>query len=80
MARKSSYTFTESIYADDIANIMAAGPGPFTRSMLATELAKLYPAMYWQDLMNEVSSAIQQDRWSKTNRFKVVRHGWYGLS
>lgn len=78
--RRNKYDFKESIYADDLARIMAAGTGPYTRSMLAEELGKLHPDKYKQELLNEVSFAIQQDRWSKRNRFKTVRHGWYGLS
>lgn len=78
--RKPKYQFTESKYANDLAKIMGASPGPFTRSMLAKELANLHPQLCWQDLMNEVSGAIQQDRWAKTNRFKSTRHGWYELS
>jgi hypothetical protein len=80
MARKTSFTFTESKYAADLVAIMQTGTGPFTRSMLATELGKLHPELYWQDLMREVSSALQQDKWSKANRFKVARPGWYELS
>lgn len=82
MARKSNYEFTESVYAPDLAAIMAAGTGPFTRSMLAEKLGELHPSLYWQQLMNEVSSALQQDKWSKANRFKVAQKGkgWYELT
>lgn len=69
MARKSTFNYHESKYALDLVKIMQAGTGPYTRSMLAKELSSLYPAMYWQDLMNEVSGAIQMDKWSKANRF-----------
>lgn len=80
MARKSNYEYTESIYAPDLVKIMAAGEGPFTRKMLAEKLGELHPSMYWQQLMNEVSGALQQDKWSKANRFKVAKKGWYELS
>lgn len=79
--RKSNTEYTESKYASDLVRIMRAGTGPYTRSMLANELSKLYPAMYWQELMNEVSGAIQMDKWSKANRFRPVKgkQGWYEL-
>lgn len=81
MARKStSPKYKESKYARDLVRIMQPGPGPYTRSMLATELGKRYKKKYWQELMNEVSSAILLDRLSKKNRFRVVRPRWYGLS
>jgi len=80
MARNPKYEFRESIYAQDLVQIMKAGSGPYTRKMLAQELSKLYPQMYWQDLMNEVSSAIQLDRWSQANRFRAVKKGWYDLA
>jgi hypothetical protein len=81
MARKS-FTFTESIYAPDLVKIMQAAEGPFTRKMLAEKLGELHPSMYWQQLMNEVSGALQQDKWSKANRFKVAKKGkgWYELT
>lgn len=79
MARKS-FTFTESKYAPDLVKIMTAGTGPYSRSMLARELGKLYPGLYWQELMNEVSGAILMDRLSKANRFKVAKKGWYALT
>lgn len=58
---------------------MQAGTGPYTRSMLAKELSEIYPAMYWQELMNEVSGAILMDRLSKAGRFRVVKKGWYDV-
>jgi len=78
--RNPKYEFKESPYARDLVKIMRAGTGPYTRSMLAKELSKRYPRMYWQDLMNEVGSALQLDKWSKANRFKLVKKGWYDLS
>jgi hypothetical protein len=82
MARKSNYEYTESIYADDLAKIMATGKGPFTRKMLAEMLGELHPDMYLQTLLIEVSSAILYDRLSKANRFKVAQKGkgWYELN
>lgn len=77
--RKHKSEFQESKYANDLVRIMVKGKGPFTRSMLAEELGKLYPKLYHQDLMSEVSSAIQLDKWSKANRFCRVQNGWYGL-
>jgi hypothetical protein len=80
--RKSNTTYHESKYAADLVAIMQAGEGPYTRAMLAEELAKRHPSMYWQELMNEVSSTLQQDKWSKANRFKAAKKGkgWYELS
>lgn len=77
--RKSNTQYKESKYALDLVKIMQAGTGPYTRSMLARALGELYPAKYWQELMNEVSGAILMDRLSKAGRFKTVRKGWYGL-
>ena len=81
MPRKTHNTYHESRYATDLVKIMQAGEGPYTRSQLATELGEIYPELYWQDLMNEVSGAIQMDKWSKANRFQSVknRKGWYEL-
>jgi hypothetical protein len=78
--KKKTNEYRESEYAKDIAAIMAAGGGPFTRSMLAEELEKLYPKLYWQDLMNAVSGVIQLDRLSRKNRFKLAKPGWYDLN
>lgn len=80
MPRKKIIEYKESKYAKDLVKIMAASAGPLTRGMIATELEKLYPALYKQDLMTAVSGAIQSDKWSKTFRFKCVRLGWYGLA
>jgi hypothetical protein len=81
MPRRKSFTeFKESEYAADIVKIMKSGNGPFTRKMLAAQLEKLYPKLYKQDLMNAVSGAIQLDRLSKKNRFKLAKPGWYDLN
>lgn len=80
MPGKKQNTYRESPYAPDLVKIMQAGTGPFTRSMLATELGKLYPDLYWQTLMNEVSGAMMMDKLSKANRFKVAKKGWYALT
>jgi hypothetical protein len=79
MARKSTFTYTESKYAPDLVKIMRAGEGPYTRSMLATALGEIYPTMYWQALINEVSGAILMDKLSKAGRFRVVKKGWYDI-
>jgi hypothetical protein len=76
-SRKTQYK--ESSYAADLVKIMKAGQGPFTRTMLAEGLSLKYPDLAWQELMNEISSAIQMDRLAKKNRFRLVRHGWYDL-
>ena len=73
-------TYTESPYAKDLVKIMKADPGPYTRKMLAEELGKRHKKKYWQELMNEVSSALLLDKLSKATRFKMVSRGWYGLS
>jgi hypothetical protein len=80
MPGKKQNTYYESPYAKDLVKIMEAGKGPYTRSMLAEELGKLHPKMYWQELMNEISGAMLMDKLSKAGRFKSVRHGWYGLA
>jgi hypothetical protein len=79
MPRKKQNTYRESHYAKDLAKIMQAGKGPFTRTMLAEELGKLHPDLYWQELMREVSGAMLMDKLSK-GRFQVVKKGWYGLA
>lgn len=79
MPRKKHNTYKESEYAADLVKIMKAGTGPYTRSMLARALGEIYPTMYWQELMNEVSGAILMDRLSKAGRFKTVRKGWYNV-
>ncbi len=80
MAGRLNTEYKESKYASDLVRIMRAETGPYTRSMLANELSKLYPAMYWQELMNEVSFAIQIDKWPKANRFQPVnKKGYYIL-
>jgi hypothetical protein len=80
MPRKKQNTYHESEYAKDLVKTMQAGKGPFTRTMLAEELGKLHPDLYWQELMREISGAMLLDKLSKVGRFKVVRKGWYGLA
>lgn len=80
MPRKKIIEYKESPYAKDLVKIMSANTGPLTRGMLATELEKLYPKLYKQDLLNAVSDAIQSDKWSEANKFKRVSPGWYGLA
>jgi hypothetical protein len=80
--RKSNNEYRESEYSKDLEKIMAAGKSPFTRSMLAKGLMKLYPEKYWRDLMMEVSGALLMDRLSKAKRFRPVtnKKGWYELN
>jgi hypothetical protein len=78
--RKSNTEYKPSPYAADIAKILEASPGPFTRKMIAEKLGKDYPYMYRQDLMNIVSGAMLMDKLSKAGRFQVVKKGWYGLA
>jgi hypothetical protein len=69
----------ESQYIRDIAGIMAAGTGPFTRKMLCEELHKIYPDLSIQELRIEVSGAIQTDRYAN-KRFKIAKRGWWDLN
>jgi hypothetical protein len=80
MPGKKQNTYRESEYAKDLVKIMQASNGPFTRAMLAEELGKLHPDLYWQTLMREISGAMLMDKLSKAGRFKVVKKGWYGLA
>jgi hypothetical protein len=80
MPGKKQNTYRESPYAKDLVKIMQAGPGPYTRLMLAEELGKLYPNLYKQELMREISGAFLMDKLSKASRFKSVRQGWYELT
>lgn len=63
----------------DIAQIMAAGTGPWTRKMLCEELHKLYPDLTIQELRIDVSGAIQRDRYAN-HRFKIAKRGWWDLA
>jgi hypothetical protein len=71
--------YKESPYANDLIRIMA-GKGPYSKSQLAEALGERYPKLTWQELMNEVSYAIQLDSWSKKNRFKRAEKGGYELN
>lgn len=77
MARR--YTYTESQMIRDIAQVMAANEGPFTKLKLVSLLSPIYPNKYKQELMNEISSAILIDKHCN-QRFKVVRTGVWELA
>lgn len=73
------HTYTETKIIHDLATIMANNQGPFTRKMLAEHLSKVYPEKYYQELMNEISYAIQMDRMIN-KRFSTPQQGWYDLA
>lgn len=74
--RKYNYEETQTIR--DLAYIMAAGEGPFTKRMLVEKLSEFYPERYHQELMNEISTAILIDK-GCNNRFISVKQGWWDL-
>jgi hypothetical protein len=69
----------ESKYIRDIAEIMAAITGPFTKIMLCEHLSKKYPKLYLQELKNIVAGAIQSDK-HINKRFKMVTPGRWDLA
>jgi hypothetical protein len=68
----------ENQFVREIAYIMLKNQGPFTRKMLAEELAFIHPNTDIRQLMNEVSYALLLDR-SCNERFKVVQGRKYDL-
>jgi hypothetical protein len=76
MTRKK--VIQESQWIREIAYIMLRNQGPFTRKMLAEELALIHPDTDIRSLLNEVSSALLFDK-SCNQRFKTVRQSWYDL-
>jgi hypothetical protein len=69
----------ESKYIRDLAEIMAANSGPFTKIMLCNLLHKKYPTLYLQELKTIVSGAIQADKFIN-KRFEMVKPGWWDLA
>ena len=71
----------ESQWIREIAYIMLKNTGPFTRSMLATELQLIHPDRSLHELKNEISFAILDDKlYNEPPRFKVVKQSWYDLA
>jgi hypothetical protein len=77
--RRLTYKLEESEYINQLAGIMAAGNGPYTRKQLALVLHKLHPHLSIQELLNIVSTAINDDK-RINNRFKFVSQGWWDLN
>lgn len=69
----------ESQWIREIAYIMLKNEGPFSRRMIAEELALIHPDTPIRLLMLEVSGAIQMDR-LLLKRFKVAKPGWWDLA
>jgi hypothetical protein len=74
----SRYKYEETEIIREIAEIMKANKGPFTKMMLVGYLSHLHPNKYKQELKNEVANAILTDRYCN-NRFAPVRVGWWDL-
>jgi hypothetical protein len=68
----------ESQWIREIAYIMLRNKGPFTRKMLAEELALIHPDVDIRSLLNEVSTALLLDK-SCNEKFITVRQSWYDL-
>lgn len=60
----------------EVQNIMKANTGPFTRKMIALQLAESHN-LYHQESMLNVSIAIQEDA---GKLFKRVKPGWWELA
>lgn len=71
----------ESQWVREIAYIMRANTGPFTKLMLIAELEHLHPDLCRQDLKREIECAINEDKYfNKGLRFKMVKPGWWDLA
>jgi hypothetical protein len=77
--RRSHLKLEESEYIHQVAGIMAAGTGPYTRKQLALILHRLHPELSMQELLNVVSTAINDDKRLK-QKFKFVSRGWWNLN
>lgn len=64
------------LWIDEVHEIMKKGTGPFTRKMIALQLAEA-ENLYHQEAMLAVSIAIQAD---KGKLFKRVKPGWWDLA
>lgn len=67
---------TPEYWIDEVKKVMLKGAGPFTRKMIATQLAETCK-LTWQEAMLNVSIAIQED---KGKVFKRVKPGWWDLA
>lgn len=70
---------TTEFWISEIRNIMAKGTGPFTRKMIAKQLAETHN-LSWQELMLNISIAIQADKRRKVSIFKSAGQGWWDLA
>lgn len=68
----------ETQFIRDIVEIMSKGGGPFTKKMLAAGLSEIYPTLSRQEIMLQIGSAIQDDKFAG-KRFKSVRQGYWDL-
>ena len=78
-ASRKKIKLKETKRIKDIAKIMSAGQGPYTKMMLVIELEKIYPDLYLQELKNLISYAIEEDKHIK-KRFRQVKPGWWDLA
>ena len=79
MSNRRHIKLKESQWVIDVEMIMRRGKGPFGRKYLAEELHKMHPHLSIQQIRNEVSGAIQSDRYIN-KRFKIAKPGWWDLA
>jgi hypothetical protein len=77
MARKYNYIETDLIR--ELAEIMKANKGPFTKMMLVELLRKRYPGKSIQELKNDIAGAIMIDKYCN-KRFVSEKPGWWDLA
>jgi hypothetical protein len=77
MARKYNYKETDLIR--ELAEIMKANKGPFTKMMLVELLRKRYPGKSKQELKNDIAGAILTDKYCN-RRFESPEPGWWDLA
>lgn len=59
---------------------MAISPGPFTKKMISKELYKIHPGLSRQEIMLDISCALQEDKRSKEPIFTRIKIGWWDLA
>lgn len=79
MSNRRHIKLKESEYIREVAQIMAAGTGPYTRKMLVEELHKMHEDLSIQEIRLQVSAAIQCDKYIN-KRFKMAKRGWWDLA
>jgi hypothetical protein len=78
--RRRNIKLKETQWIIDVEEIMLRGQGPFGRKYLAEELLKMHPQIPIQQIRNEVSGAIQADRFINNRFKKSVKRGYWELN